>query len=246
MSLPRFLVPSLQSQSAALDLPEDEAHHASRVLRCQVGDSVILFDGLGSEALASIQQITKRSVTVSFDSVMFAPRDHNGTLHFAVSLPKGDRQRNTIEKLVELGVDSLTPISTERSVAIVNATNAERLHRYGVEACKQCGRNRLMIIHASSTLDQVSIDHPKCATFVLHPNIEGSKAITLPEANAKWMSSSIDSLLFLIGPEGGFTDAEVRRAIAQGAVMLSLGERIQRVETAVSSAAVLGSCWLPK
>ena len=115
----------------------------------------MLFDGLGNEAQATIHSIDKRNVFATIDSHAFAPRDHSDRLHFAISIPKGDRQRNTIEKLVELGADSLCPLVTTRSVAIVNEANIDRLDRYVVEACKQCGRNRLMNIRPTLGLKEI-------------------------------------------------------------------------------------------
>ncbi len=234
-----------------VELPANEAHHASRVLRCNEGEAIELFDGFGNQAAATIQSIDKRTVVASVNSFVFAPRDHSGRLHFAIAMPKGDRQRNTIEKLVELGVDSLCPLDTKRSVAIVSQDNLERLDRYVVEACKQCRRNRLMVIRSTlsmggigayvdSLLPQGGPNHT--AIWILHPTAPGNPAFSIHEAQA--IAKANQSLLFLVGPEGGFTDQEVDGAVAQGANILSLGERIQRVETAASTAAVLGHCWL--
>lgn len=250
MSIPRFLVPQLPSQGT-VELPADEAHHASRVLRCSKGDTIVLFDGMGNQAMATIESLDKRSVTATIGSFVFAPRDHAGRLHFAIAMPKGDRQRNTIEKLVELGVDSLSPLDTARSVAVVNDANSERLKRYVEEASKQCGRNRLMSIRKTLQMGEMKsfadslVPNETSVSFqiwILHPEIDGQSAYSIHSASA--IASPNQGLLFLIGPEGGFTDAEVKEAVQQGARILSLGERIQRVETAASTAAVLGHCWL--
>ena len=248
MTLHRFLIPTLPRQGT-IELPPGEAHHASRVLRCSNDDAIVLFDGLGNEAHATIQAIDKRSVFAKIDSYAFAPRDHSNRLHFAIAMPKGDRQRSTIEKLVELGADSLSPLVTTRSVAIVNEANSDRLERYVVEACKQCGRNRLMYIHPTSSVNNIreytksiASDSEPAAIWILHPAIEGQKTYTIHQANA--IARSDQKLLFLIGPEGGFTEEEVVSAVSQGARILSFGARIQRVETATSTAAVLGHCWL--
>ena len=250
MTQHRFLVPLLPSHGS-VELPSNEAHHASRVLRCSTGEEIVLFDGLGNEASATIQSIDKRNVTATIKSFEFAPRDHSGRLHFAIAMPKGDRQRNTIEKLVELGVDSLSPMTTIRSVAVVNEANSERLDRYVVESSKQCGRNRLMSIrptigvsdiHALATSLSSIGGSTDTVVWILHPNIAEQKALTIHEANSQ--ADGKQNLLFLVGPEGGFTDDEVREAVGQGARILSLGDRIQRVETAAATAAVLGHCWL--
>lgn len=243
MSTHRFLVCNLPN-AGTVELPENEAHHASRVLRCSVNDAIVLFDGEGYEAHATIRSIDKRGVIASIDSTRFAPRDHSDRLHFAVALPKGDRQRSTIEKLVELGVDSLSPLETARSVAVVNESNSERLGRYVVEACKQCRRNRLMSIHPTICIQRIASFQNDTSIWILHPESIDQESYSIAKANEHARKHQVKRLLFLVGPEGGFTDEEVRIAISQGAQLLSFGERIQRVETAVSTAAVLGSCWL--
>ena len=190
-------------------------------------------------------------MVAAINSSLFAPRDHFGRLHLAIAMPKGDRQRNTIEKLVELGVDSLSPLTTTRSVAVVNEENTDRLERYVVEACKQCGRNRLMSIQKSLSTNDIRVfansiesDMKPNPTgiWILHPKIEGQIIHSIHEANS--ITQQNQKLLFLVGPEGGFTEDEVIQAVGQGARILSLGERIQRVETAAATAAVLGHCWL--
>jgi len=243
LSTHRFLVCNLPN-AGTVELPENEAHHASRVLRCSVNDAIVLFDGKGYEAHATIRSIDKRGVIASIESTRFAPRDHSDRLHFAVALPKGDRQRSTIEKLVELGVDSLSPLETARSVAVVNESNSERLERYVVEACKQCRRNRLMSIHPTIGIQRIASLQNDTSIWILHPESIDQESYSIAKANEHACKLKVKRLLFLVGPEGGFTDEEVRIAISQGAQLLSFGERIQRVETAVSTAAVLGSCWL--
>jgi len=243
MARPRFLVPLLKP-AGTISLPEEESHHASRVLRCQTGDVVVLFDGKGNEATASIEAVSKRSVEAAIQTYDFAPRDHLGRLNFAVAVPKGDRQKSTVEKLVELGVDSLTPLATTRGVAVVDESNVDRLARYTIEACKQCGRNRLMTVGTSLTLNQLNIAQPHLQTWILHPDLPGTECYSIREACQLEMTYPPQQLLFLVGPEGGFTDDEVTLAVSLGAKILTLGDRIQRVETAVSTAAVLGSLWL--
>jgi 16S rRNA (uracil1498-N3)-methyltransferase len=171
-------------------------------------------------------------------------------------MPKGDRQRSVIEKLVELGVDRLTPIDTERSVSKFDADAIEKLKRYAIEACKQSQRNRLMHIDPSiGWMEWLarSVQGEPSSLWMLHP-------LTLHEAGGsgvrfvrsdRWLAEdplgaesrvgSKSRVVFAVGPEGGFTAGEVAQAIEHGVGLLDLGERILRVETAVSAAAVLGS-----
>ncbi len=243
MSFPRFYVPGLPNQGL-VDLPDSEAHHAIRVLRCQVDDQVVLFDGLGNQALGAIAEIAKKLATVRLIDFQFVPRDHDGRLHLAIAMPKGERQRSTIEHLVELGVDTLTPIDSERSVARISVENIDRLNRYAIESCKQCQRNRTMAILAPISLSQVSAIHADKSIWLMHPTPSSDWTFGQTEREPPPVNQSIDKLLFVIGPEGGFTQLEIDHARQSGAKLLCLGDRILRVETAVACAAVIGSHWL--
>jgi len=127
---------------------------------------------------------------------------------------------------------------------VVDESNVDRLARYTIEACKQCGRNRLMTVGTSLMLSQLNLPQPHLQTWILHPDLPGSECYSIREACHLEMTYPPQQLLFLVGPEGGFTDDEVTLAVSLGAKILTLGDRIQRVETAVSTAAVLGSLWL--
>lgn len=254
MSLPRFLVSALPHASANLppNLPpkivtveDSEAHHAIKVLRCKKGESVVVFDGAGNEATGVVHEVDKKTLSVAYSETLFAPRDHDGRLCVAISLPKGDRQKYAVEKLVELGVDRLIPLATERSVAFVDESNVERLHRHAMEACKQCQRNRLMTIEPTMKWSQLLSKNPANELWMLHPYSKGRRGETsLDNAYARYKDSDVNRVTFAIGPEGGFTDEEAELASQKGVAQLSLGERILRVETAVAFVSVLGNLWL--
>ncbi|MFM8260819.1 MAG: RsmE family RNA methyltransferase [Pirellula sp.] len=247
MSLPRFLVDRLDEQGL-VQLSQAESHHGARVLRLGIGDPCVVFDGQGYEARGQIESLDKKSIQVSYPARRFAPRDHEGRLEFAIGMPKGDRQRNVIEKLIELGVDRLTPIDTQRSVSKLDSSGIERLGRYGIEACKQSQRNRLMRIDPccdwQTWLQTVQCDS-RCEGWILHPAGVSEGIFDAAKFIAERIPDSIDSqdrrIVFAIGPEGGFTEEEVQRSLEVGFKLLDLGERILRVETAVGVAAVLGS-----
>jgi 16S rRNA (uracil1498-N3)-methyltransferase len=251
MALPRFLVDHLDEHGIA-QLSGSETHHGAKVLRLSGGDPCILFDGRGYQAQGTVGSLDKRSLWVEYSKREFAPRDHDGRLHFAIALPKGDRQRNVIEKLVELGVDRLTPIDTQRSVLKLDSDALERLQRYSIEACKQSHRNRLMQIDPACSwkhwLQQMQSGSNPCS-WVLHPakslatiDAEHQADQTTSGPKEFLCSQSTQSPLVLaIGPEGGFTSTEIQQAIQCGWRILDLGDRILRVETAVSVAATLGS-----
>ena len=220
-------------------LPPEEAHHAGSVLRLQVGESLVLFDGAGREAQARVYSASKKAIEVEIESVAEVSRESKRRLTIAIALPKGDRQKWLIEKCVELGVAQILPLDVERSVAKAEKQVVERLERQVIEASKQCRRNTLMKILtpmkwseflkriASGDFGSINID---CLKLIAHPG-----GISVQDALAKVGEDG--DVIVAIGPEGGFTDEECASAVSFGFEQLSLGARILRIETAAISLA---------
>ena len=192
--------------------------------------------------------MTKRELVVTAQNPRFEPRDSLDRIRFAVSLPKGDRQRNTVEKLVELGVDRLIPLHTERSVAEIDHSNRDRLIRYALESCKQGRRTRTMRVEETQNISLLrqflkSEEAKDVDSWVLHPAEQMMTDHTAASLSNRYHDVPAKKLLFIVGPEGGFTNSEVSLLLESGANQISLGDRILRVETAVSVAATLASIW---
>src|SRR5579871_5731423 len=136
-----FVATPITGQLAVLT--DTEAHHLAHVMRAKAGDAVMLFDGMGCEFTAEIKSISKSRVELIVLERCEVNRESASALTLAVALPKGDRQRWLIEKVVELGTTTLVPLETERGVAQPTSSALERLRRQVIEASKQCGRNRL-------------------------------------------------------------------------------------------------------
>src|SRR5436190_5899651 len=134
-----------------LDGPE--AHHLLHVMRASVGDEVTLFDDSGAEFKATIETLRRTDAELRIIERREIDRELPFPLAVGVALPKGDRQKWLVEKLTELGVTTLVPLVTERSVAQPAASALERLRRAVIEAAKQCGRNRLMRITEPQSWD---------------------------------------------------------------------------------------------
>jgi 16S rRNA (uracil1498-N3)-methyltransferase len=211
-----------------LDGPE--AHHLTTVRRFAAGDTVTLFNGDGREYTARVVELGKRRVELEISSVDAPVRELDNVLHIACAMPKGDRGDFLIEKLTELGVTDFTPLATERAVVKANDAKTDKLRRAVIEASKQCGRNVLMRVHAPARwLDWCAAQNGR--RFVAHPS-----GIAAEESQ-----SLFGPAMVAIGPEGGFTEAEIQTALAAGWELLSLGPRTLRVETAAIVAAVLVS-----
>ncbi len=203
-----------------------EAHHLVTVCRIRPGDTVCLFNGDGYEYASRVVEVTRRAVTIEVRSCELRDRERPGRLHLAVALPKGDRAQVMVEKLTELGVHQLTVVATERSVVHPREAKVEKLHRYVIEASKQCGRNRLMEIAGPMKLSE----------FVQQQGLPKLRLIAHPNGPSTW-PANLETVAVLIGPEGGFTENEVRQAESAGWSLLGLGPRILRIETAAIAVA---------
>ncbi len=222
-------------QGDTAELTGDEARHLKSVMRAEVGDEVLLFDGSGAEFAATISAIAKHGVQLAISERREVSRELPFALTLAVALPKGDRQKWLLEKITELGVTRLVPIVTERGVAQPVESALERLRRGVLEASKQCGRNRLLeIAEPRAATDLFASPATAAVHLIAHPT-----GRPLAEIFGPPLSSGITAA---IGPEGGFTDAEVAAALAHGWQPASLGGRILRVETAAIAIAAWASC----
>jgi 16S rRNA (uracil1498-N3)-methyltransferase len=218
----RFFHPTpITAQRVTLDGPE--AHHLLHVGRATVGQGVTLFDGSGAEFAAVVEKLGRTTVDLRIVERIELDRELRFTLVVGIALPKGDRQKWLVEKLTELGVATLVPLATERGVAQPTAGALDRLRRSVIEASKQCGRNRLMHVAEPQAWSEWITQAPDARRILAHPD-------GLPLGELKLNPPQPTRLA--IGPEGGFTDAEVAAAIAAGWQTVALGPRILRVETA--------------
>lgn len=223
----RYFVDPIASDRP-VELGGAEAHHLLHVMRCQVGDQVVLFDGRGNEYPAQVTAVAKRSVTLLPGRGDSVDRELPVAITLGVAFPKGDRQRVLVEKAVELGVARLVPIQTSRSVVKLGASAIDKLRRAAIEASKQCGRNLLLDL-ADPLAWEPFLEHASVPRWIADPL--GSGGLPL-------LSSPLPSALCVaIGPEGGFSSAERAQARAAGWESVSLGPRILRVETAAIAVA---------
>jgi len=206
-----------------VSLGGDEARHLARVMRARVGDQVELFDGGGRSWPARVVAVGRGSVELEAGEPREARPRPGATLTLAVALPKGDRQKWLVEKLTELGVDVLVPLLTERGVAEATPSAIERLTRGVIEACKQCGRDRLMEIGQPVTVAEIVAARPSHAIGLVANPAGGPLA-------GGWQQAA--AVIGLVGPEGGFTATEFAAADAAGWRRITLGHYVLRTETA--------------
>ena len=216
-----FVEEPIGGKKTSLDGPE--AHHLIHVLRAKPGDRVTLFDGSGAEFNAEITTVSRNNVEFDILDREEIDRELTFKLTIGVALPKGDRQRWLVEKAVELGVKRIVPLRTSRSVAQPVERALGRLRRTVIEASKQCGRNRLLVIDSPQDWrDFVTTEAQASCRLLAHPGSGAETPRIEPTGN----------MHLAIGPEGGFGEDEVTLALNAGWQAVSLGRRVLRTETA--------------
>lgn len=235
-----------------ITLTGPEAHHLIHVMRCRVGDRVVVFDGQGDEAVVEIAEIQKKAVGLRLVKRTEVSRELPIVMMIASPLPKGDRERFLLEKLTELGVTSFIPLVTQRTIVRPDDKVIERLRRWAIEASKQCGRNHLMAVQSPTTWADLLENASSCEQRLFaHPLSDSQLASSFCSTNTesdeiswKRLAAVVPSrkIIAAVGPEGGFTDEEVAQAIRAGWQQIDLGPRVLRVETAaIVLATVIGA-----
>lgn len=226
---PRFFSEN-RIESDEITLDGEEAQHLLHVLRIRVGETLSLFDDSGREFLATLTLRGKKTAELKILQSEAIDRELPVPLTVGVSLPKGDRQKLLVEKLVELGVSELVPLIAERGVAQPTEAAVQRLGKQVIAASKQCGRNRLM-----------RIGEPQPLISWLSSPRAGQRWFADPDARHRLADFDVspEEATIAIGPEGGFSPREQGIAAEQGWQGLSLGPRILRVETAAWVASTL-------
>lgn len=239
-SLTRLYFPAELQTDAEVDLEADAAHYLTRVLRVPPGATVTLFDGRGGECPAAVTAVGKHRVTVRVGPRRAVDRESPLRLHVVQGLSAGERMDYTVQKAVELGVATIQPVATERSVVHLDAQRAAKRVAHwraiAVAACAQCGRNTLPeiapVLSYTAWLGQLA---PGAAARLVMRPLEGRRLRDVPPADEAWL---------LCGPEGGLTAAEEALALRAGFTGVTLGPRVLRTETAaVAALAALQALW---
>lgn len=222
-------------RTGPLQLPPATAHHLCRVLRLTTGATVELFDAVGRSAVGVLRVEPSGGVFVDVEAVRSQDVADERPVSIASAVPKGERADWLVEKLAELGVARWCPLITARSVVRPEGSaKLARWRRIAQEAARQSGSPHVLSIDDPAPLDNaLSRIFPMAA-------VVGSTARTALRIDAMLHPASRASppAWGLIGPEGGWTDDELRRLESAGVRAVSLGRTILRVETAAVVLAV--------
>jgi 16S rRNA (uracil1498-N3)-methyltransferase len=223
-----FLAPEQWSGSAALT--GDEAKHAAQVLRLRRGDRITVFDGAGRSAPAEVLDVSKSEVRLALGEALSRP-PLTPRIHLVQAVPKGKTMDLIVQKAVELGVASIQPLITRRTVVQVEADDADRKaskwQRVALEACKQCGQNLLPEVKPARGFAEW-LPEGGGGLKVIASLFPGAR----PLREILRAGESPQDVTLLVGPEGDFTPEEGEAALAAGFLPASLGEIVLRAETA--------------
>jgi 16S rRNA (uracil1498-N3)-methyltransferase len=232
MSHRRFKVEKqcIQDRQAFIE-DRDEMKHISRVLRLGVGDGVVLFDGEGEEYQAVIKGMTPDRISFLIQGEKSgAFRESPLRIILAAGLLKSPRFDWLLQKTTELGVAEIIPFRSSRVIPRLEKKGAEEKHRrwqkIAAEASKQCGRTSVPTVHSLHSFEEVlSMEFASAVRIFFW---EEEKTGSLGES----LGVETTSVFALVGPEGGFSEREARRALEAGFRPVRLGPRTLRAETA--------------
>jgi len=230
--MPRFHCPLPLAAGQSLDLPAGAARHV-QVLRLQPGARITLFNGAGGEFEAIVERMGRNDVGVRVESHDPVEREAARAVHLAAAMPANERMDWLVEKATELGAASIQPLMAERSVLRLSGERAGKKQSHwqaiAVAACEQCGRNRVPAVHEVAEL-RPWLARGATGTAGLLLSLR-PQAVALREVRGEG-----EPVVFLTGPEGGWTETEEEAALAAGFRPVTLGARVLRAETAALAA----------
>jgi len=239
MSSTRLFSPAPLSANTDVTLAGDQARYIGRVLRLKRGDEFTLFDGTGGEYPATVATVAKSQVQINVGTLNKRNAESPLAIHLLQGISRGERMDFVVQKATELGVRRITPVLTEFSVVKLDLKRAKKRAQHWsnivISACEQCGRNILPVIDAPQPLRN---------WFGENLTSADPRILLRPDANAPLGSISKPQgvVTLLVGPEGGFSDAEYEQAEIAGFRGIGFGPRILRTETAaIAAIAVLQS-----
>lgn len=228
MRIPRIYHPTPLAGQTHCILSDDAANHVGRVLRMNEGAELILFDGSNHIFNAQISQLSKKQIEVAITGSLLDDRESALPLHLGQVISRGDRMEFTIQKSVELGVNIITPLWSERcGVKLDEERQDKKLQQWqkiAISACEQCGRNVIPEIRPIMKLTDWCKEQDGMLKLNLHPR--ASHTLKSLPAIPK------EGVRLLIGSEGGLSSEEIAMTEQQGFTEVLLGKRVLRTETA--------------
>jgi 16S rRNA (uracil1498-N3)-methyltransferase len=232
VTLPRFYLPALDAVSSEAVLPEDEANHLTRVMRLGTGADIAVFDGRGREYRARVVSAARGRVRVALGEAIIPAPEVRVPLTLVQAVLKGDKMDAVIRDATMMGVSAIEPIITARTIARAPRDN-QRWGRVAVASAKQCRRAVVPTIAEPREFDDWLIATAHGSRLLL---VEPS-AIDLPVSSLRVLEDHAPaSLSLIVGPEGGWTGDEQRKAEQAGCIPVTLGPLTLRADAVAIAA----------
>ncbi|GIU35321.1 16S rRNA (uracil(1498)-N(3))-methyltransferase [Shewanella colwelliana] len=231
MRVPRIYQVGELTPSQVMMLDSEAAGHVGRVLRMGPGEQLELFNGDGHNYLAEILSASKKNVEVKVLTQTTNDSESPLNLHLGQVISRGDRMDFTIQKSVELGVNSITPLFSERCGVKLSGERLDKKiqqwQKIVISACEQSGRSQVPEIRQAMTLEAWCAEQSDALKLNLHPRAShGIGGLELDTTRVR----------LLIGPEGGLSDTEINMTEQYHFTDVLLGPRVLRTETAALTA----------
>ena len=231
MRIPRIYHPQPLTDRAEIALSEDAANHVGRVLRMSAGQALQLFDGSNQVFDAEIVRVDKKSVLVRLSDGRVDDIESPLNLHLGQVISRGEKMEFTIQKSIELGVNVITPLFSERCGVKLDAERLQKKiqqwQKIAIAACEQSGRNIVPEIRPAMQLEAWCAEEENGLKLNLHPRASASiNTLPLP----------VERVRLLIGPEGGLSAEEIAMTARYQFTDILLGPRVLRTETTALTA----------
>ena len=230
MRIPRIFLDQELRVGGTFELDPFASGHICRVLRMKAGRPLIVFNGRGGEYSAEVHTADPKRAKVDILGFDALDRESSLKIHLGLALSRGDRFDWAIQKAVELGVESISPLDTRRSDSIGDAKRKERKidqwQKLIISACEQSGRTSVPRIYAPlSARDWMETNSGK-PSLLLHPDSPSIRS------QIDSFAAPARELNLAVGPEGGFDEEEISEFQQCGFMPVSFGPRVLRTETA--------------
>lgn len=232
----RYFVQEEQFSEGFVNITGDDAHHIQQVMRLKIGDKVICSNGIDREAIVEIVQFEPKQVRAAIVEPLDMNNEATIDVWIAQSLPKADKMETVIQRCTEIGAARFIPFTSERTIVKYNdkkeGRRLERWHKIAKEAAEQSHRNRIPLIDGPRSWKELLSLVPEVSiAFICYEQEEARTFKKLLQQH-----KPLQSVMLIVGPEGGFTADEVKEATEAGCYSISLGKRILRTETAAMAA----------
>ncbi|WP_313526825.1 16S rRNA (uracil(1498)-N(3))-methyltransferase [Anaerotignum sp.] len=236
--MPKFFVESHQINQNIIHLTGEDAKHIKTVLRAREGEEITVCDGLGIDYFCRITSLEDGVVAEIVDREQ-CQSEPKTKITLYQGLPKADKMELIIQKCVELGVDRIVAVSTERCIVKLDKKEEKKLERWqkiAEAAAKQSGRGKIPEIAPKVLRFSQALAEAKELSGAIIP-YEKEQGRDIRSFVTGFTGEEVG---VFIGPEGGFTEEEIQSAVEEGVLPITLGKRILRTETAgMTSIAIL-------